>query len=101
MGATVVVNIKAEEYDVYVGRAGQGQDGYFGNLYRGESLGGGMVGRKEAIRRFEHYFKIRVKQDKEYRERVLTLKGKRLGCFCAPLPCHGEVIAKWVEENAG
>ena len=29
---TTVVNInRGEEYDVYIGRGGQGQDGYFGN----------------------------------------------------------------------
>lgn len=22
------------------------------------------------------------------------LRGKRLGCWCAPLPCHGEVLAR-------
>ena len=22
------------------------------------------------------------------------LSGKRLGCFCAPLPCHGDVLAE-------
>lgn len=39
-----------------------------------------------------------------YREWVLTqpkllaalpeLKGKRLGCYCKPLPCHGDVLAE-------
>lgn len=26
-----------------------------------------------------------------------TLAGKRLICFCAPLPCHGDVLADLVE----
>ena len=31
---TRVVNIRKEAYDVYIGRAGKGQDGYFGNPFR-------------------------------------------------------------------
>jgi hypothetical protein len=26
------------------------------------------------------------------------LKGKRLGCYCAPLPCHGDVLAELADE---
>ncbi len=31
---TRVVNIRKKAYDVYIGRAGKGQDGYFGNPFR-------------------------------------------------------------------
>jgi hypothetical protein len=31
---TVVVNLNKEPFDVYIGRAGRGQDGYFGNPFR-------------------------------------------------------------------
>jgi len=31
---TVVVNIYQEQFDVYIGRAGRGEDGYFGNPFR-------------------------------------------------------------------
>lgn len=27
-----------------------------------------------------------------------TLKGKRLGCWCKPLPCHGDVLVKLIQE---
>ena len=97
---TKVVNIKRNEpYDVYIGRAGHGEDGYFGNPYKATTLGGGEIGRKEAIARFAHYFKARVKVDAEYREKVLALKGKRLGCFCSPLACHGDVYVKFLERE--
>ncbi len=26
------------------------------------------------------------------------LKGKVLGCYCAPLPCHGDTLAKIADE---
>ena len=43
---TVVVNIKKEPFDVYIGRAGRGQDGYFGNPFR---MGNGMS-REDAVK---------------------------------------------------
>jgi hypothetical protein len=49
---TVVVNIKMERFDVYIGRAGRGQDGYFGNPFH---MGPG-ISREEAIKRFQGLF---------------------------------------------
>ncbi len=89
---TTVVNLHDEPFDVYIGRAGHGYDGYFGNPF---SDGG----RARNITRFATYFLDRVEHDPEYRARVLALRGKRLGCFCAPLMCHGEVIARWVDRQ--
>ena len=28
------------------------------------------------------------------------LKGKRLGCWCKPLPCHGDVLAELADADA-
>lgn len=92
---TQVVNLRREPFDVYIGRRGRGHDGYFGNPFRAPPLT-----RAEAIRRFRTYFYERLDFDPEFRRRVLTLKGKRLGCFCAPMPCHGDVIAEWLEQHA-
>ena len=39
---TVVVNIHKEPFDVYIGRTGRGQDGYFGKPFR---MGTGSAGR--------------------------------------------------------
>jgi hypothetical protein len=30
----------------------------------------------------------------ELMRRLPELQGKVLGCFCAPLPCHGDVLAE-------
>ncbi|MGZ0069479.1 DUF4326 domain-containing protein [Microbacterium arborescens] len=27
-----------------------------------------------------------------------SLRGKRLGCHCAPPACRGDVLKKWAEE---
>jgi hypothetical protein len=92
---TVVVNIYKEDFDVYIGRAGRGQDGYFGNPFR---IGHG-ISREDAVKRFQRYFADRIERDSEFKQRVLALHGKRLGCFCKPKACHGDVIADWLNKK--
>lgn len=93
MSKTTVVNIHRDEpYDVYVGRAGKGQDGYFGSPCVSGS-------RSTNIRAFESYFRARIARDPEYKARVLALRGQRLGCFCAPQICHAHVIAAWIDAQ--
>lgn len=99
--ATRVANIRSYRYDrplpdghVYIGRPGHGEDGYFGNPYR---LGTGE-NRGATINRFRAYATDRMETDAEYRERVAALKGKTLVCFCAPEPCHGDVLAELAES---
>jgi Domain of unknown function (DUF4326) len=91
---TVVVNINKESFDVYIGRAGRGQDGYFGNPFRI----GHEINREDAVQKFQKYFAERIGKDPEFKRRVFALKGKRLGCFCKPKACHGDVIAGWLSK---
>ena len=91
---TNVVNIRISEYDVYIGRAGKGQDGYFGNPFRlreNESRGA-------TIDRYREYFYDRLETDPDFKDRIHELKGKTLGCFCKPYACHGDVIAEYLNN---
>lgn len=54
--------------------------------------------REDAVERFQAYFADRIEKDSEFKRRVLALKGKRLGCFCKPNACHGDVIADWLNK---
>lgn len=94
MPTTKVVNIKRYRCDVYIGRAGRGYDGYFGNPFRlmpGEARG-------STLAEYRDYFHKRLESDPEFRERIHALKGKTLGCFCKPNPCHGDVIAEYLNS---
>jgi len=92
---TTVVNIRRQEYDEYIGRAGNGHDGYFGNPFSVAQDGG----RKKVIELYRKYFLNRLKIDPEFTRRTKELKGKRLGCFCKPEACHGDVIAEYLEKT--
>jgi hypothetical protein len=91
---TNVVNIRNSRYDVYIGRAGRGEDGYFGNPFRlryNEPRGA-------TIERYREYFYNRLKTDPEFKRRIHLLKGKTLGCFCKPNACHGDVIKEYLDS---
>ena len=109
---TTVVNIKRSKYDVYVGRPGKGYDGKFGNPHtssRACSLCSMAEGRDvwhakaEAIELFKKYFYGRVEHDGAFRNEVLALSGKVLGCFCVDDngggQCHAKIIAEWVDNQ--
>lgn len=100
---THVVNLYKEDYDVYIGRAGKGQDGYFGNpvkLNHSCAVCAEVhMSSGSTIDCFIKYFKARLDEDKEYKKRVLELSGKTLGCFCKPKDCHGDIIAEWLNER--
>lgn len=87
-----VVNLKTgEPYDVYIGRPSKGQPMNFGNPF----VIGRDGNREQVIAKFEEF----LLNNPELMHRVKTeLKGKVLGCFCAPLPCHGHILMKYANE---
>lgn len=76
--------------DVYIGRAGRGFDGYFGNPFT-------IGDRTTKIAKYRFWFQDRIAKDAEFRARIEGLRGKRLVCFCKPLRCHGDVIVEFLE----
>lgn len=91
---TKVVNIHKDKHDVYIGRAGKGQDGYFGNPFKVGQDGS----REYVLEMYREYFKMRMEEDSVFRQRILELKDKTLGCFCKPQTCHGDVIAEYLNS---
>lgn len=91
---------KDERY-VYIGRAGKGMDGYFGNpVAVGKTCivcGKTHVGGGETLPCYEVWLKRRLVADKKFAEKVKALKGKVLVCFCKPKPCHGDVLLRYMD----
>ena len=91
---TVVVNISKAQFDTYIGRAGRGEDGNIVNPFRI----GHEIRREDAAQNFQKCFTERIEKDSEFKRPVLALKGMRLGCFCKPKACHGDVIVDWLDK---
>ena len=79
VGRTTVVNVRNDEYDVFIGRPS-----VWGNPF--------MMGRdgtrEECVRKYREW----IQDQPHLLSRLSELRGKRLGCFCAPLLCHGTVL---------
>lgn len=78
---------------VYIGRAGKGMNGYFGNPF---PLNGNSRG--STLARFRDWADARMITDWQYASNVAELSGKTLVCFCAPNPCHGHVLAELADK---
>lgn len=95
---TLVVNRRNETYDVYIGRGS-----LFGNPFshlKSQVIGVIVVAsRAEAIARHREWLFEQSKDPSsialqtQVLRQVHTLRDKRLGCYCDPLPCHGHLLA--------
>ncbi|PKH01865.1 hypothetical protein CXF72_14365 [Psychromonas sp. MB-3u-54] len=95
---TRVINIKKDvefssekstlKYE-YIGRGA-----YWGNPYSMYEEGDS---RDEVIRKYKYDFDYEKFINKEKSE-VYKLAGKRLGCFCKPQSCHGDVLADFLNS---
>lgn len=82
---TKVVNKYKQPYDIYIGRGSK-----WGNPF----IIGQDGNREEVINKYEQY----LLNNPELLERLYELKGKTLGCFCKPKPCHGDVLIKYIRK---
>ena len=83
---TRVVNIKTEVYDIYIGRGSP-----YGNPFKIGIDGN----RDEVIKKYHNY----LINNSDLIKKIQNLKDKKLGCYCSPEPCHGDVIAEYLENN--
>lgn len=100
---TRVINIKKD--DAFAGIKSNasyeyiGRGSYWGNPY---SMFAAGDSREEVIRKYKYDFD-NEKFPKKEKSEVYKLAGKRLGCFCKPDACHGDVLAdflnEWDDEN--
>jgi len=98
-----VVHCQKEPYEVYIGRGRCPQTGLksiWGNPFShrdGTMAEYRVQTRQEAIERYEGYVRSRP----DLIAALEGLRGKVLGCWCHPKPCHGLVLIRLAEEYFG
>ncbi len=81
-----VVHVRRAPYDVYIGRGGRGlRASKWANPFRVGPDGD----RREVIRKYAAWLETRP----DLIAALPELCGKVLGCWCAPLWCHGDLLA--------
>ncbi len=89
-----VVHCKKSKYDIYIGRPSK-----WGNPFthkantKAEFI---LPTREESIEAYKEW--ITKGEGKHLLNDLHELKGKTLGCWCAPQNCHGNVLADLVNE---
>ena len=84
-----VVHCKREPFDVYVGRP---------SIYGNPFVIGPNGTREEVIEQYRNYALKRLQHDPEFTTAIHALRVKVLGCWCAPKPCHGDVLLEIANE---
>lgn len=87
-----VVHCKREPYDVYIGRPSK-----YGNPFHLGKHGS----REEVLAKYEEWLRDTVEGQAVLTVARKELPGKVLGCWCAPKPCHGDVLVRLIADEAG
>jgi hypothetical protein len=104
---SLVVHCQRAHYDVYVGR---GNGSIFGNPFthkEGTQALWLWDRARTPSRRSgtgwsaQHTRTIEPERRQAILSAIPTLKGKVLGCWCAPLACHGDVLAELANAEPG
>ena len=81
-----VVNKRKEQDDVYIGRGSM-----FGNPYPITT----ERDRETVIELYRQWFYNQLK-DPNFKAEVEKLRDKKLGCYCKPAACHGDIIVEYL-----
>jgi len=92
---TKVVNLKHEDYDVYIGRGSKWGCPYTVIKDRPTLAKEIVNSKEEALSKYKEY----VLNSPELMESLDELDGKVLGCFCKPELCHGDVLLEFIAQK--
>lgn len=103
---TVIVNIKdGDKFDVYIGRD-KSRKFHYGNPFSHyPGVGIHVSSRYMAVESYRKWLSgtdhawVEPERRLWILDNVHNLLGKRLGCFCHPLQCHGEVLVELIEKH--
>ena len=82
---TRVVNLRREDYDTLVARPSK-----WGNPFQ--------IGRDGTREQVIRMYEVHIRRRPDLIAALPELAGKRLGCHCKPLPCHGDVLVRLLHE---
>ena len=97
MNKTTVVNLKYKPYRKYIGRHSDLDRAKFGeNKFANQYRIGPDGTREDVIAKHKKDFY----DNPELQEAVwIELRGRRIGCSCKPLACHGDTYVEYIENR--
>ena len=85
--STKVVHCKRERCDIYIGRPSE-----WGNPFE--------IGKDGTRQQVIDKYRAWIRTQPALMAKLPALKGKTLGCWCHPKPCHGDVLAELADNLA-
>lgn len=82
---TTVVNLTKEKHDIYIGRPSK-----WGNPF--------VIGRDGTRKQVIQKYKNHLLKSPYLLVSLGELKNKKLGCYCKPAACHGDVLAELTNQ---
>lgn len=79
---------------IYIGRNNVYVNGTFNSKWRNR-FSVKKYGRDGCLKEYEKF----IRENKELLGQIDELDGKVLGCWCKPLPCHGDILLKILNET--
>ena len=89
---SVVNKDSGQPFDIYIGRGSP-----LGNPFPIEH--GTDKDRAQVIEKYREYFYEKIAPNPEMKKYLESLRGLKLGCHCKPLPCHGDIIAEYLNNS--
>ena len=83
-----VVNSRVERYDVYIGRPSK-----WGNPFKLINADDDQE-RAEVLDEYRVWLWNEIRRGRWTVRELSELADRRLGCFCAPKPCHGDALLR-------
>jgi hypothetical protein len=91
--AAIVCHVR-DGFEIYIGRAGYGfRASKWANPFKLPAASGDAL-RATTLGLYEEHVRARP----ELMAALPELRGRRLGCWCAPKACHGDVLVRLLDE---
>lgn len=87
------INGKRPDFDIYIGRTVQYTEFTANSIWANPYLVNHYTNPADCLVDYERYIKKKI-EDQPGIYDLNELTGKRLGCWCKPGPCHGDILVK-------
>ena len=91
---TRAVHCQKEDYDIYIGRPSEWGNPYTHIKDRHTIAQFLVKTREEAISKYREW----ILQQPDLLSKLNELEGKRLGCWCKPKSCHGDILIELIND---
>jgi hypothetical protein len=93
----------ADNQNIYIGRSGivfidKKRFPKKGSLFANPFKVGKHGTRNKVIQKYRKYITDKLEKSPELVHKLKDMKGKKLGCWCHPEPCHGDILLELIEK---